>query len=325
MSEPAPTDELPTISEDDFKVAITLASLTYLDENDADPFTQRLLIETYLAFDDLPTAGWELVWGPANYKTNLWYIAQDQATKRLALVIRGTVMSSWTSKLDDIDIPLVDTLVVGAPDGVKVAHGLVTAHHHLNCARDVWSNKTAWEYLEGTLAQGQTLDVVGHSLGGALAPIIALDAMQKNSDAAVRSIAIAGMSPGNQAFSDWYVSKLAHQQHSRFINKLDIIPEWYAGLRDMKHGFSGGPSLPLKFWLAVEAMVVLMSSENIAYVATPNARTFPGELYSKRSWTDEAEGQHEHLYYMFLAGVDVDVIQRRFGRHPQWVPPGVDP
>jgi len=325
MTDAARPDDRPTVTDAELREAITLASLTYLDENDDDPFIQRMIIETFLGYDDLPTAGWQLAWGPASNNTNLWYIARSPGGDRFALVIRGTVMTDWRSKLDDIDIPLVAPLIEGAPDGARIAQGLATCQGRLNGARDVWEHVTAWEYLGGVLDAGHTLDVVGHSLGGALAPIVSLDAMARFPDVAVRSLAIAGMSPGNQAFSHWYVGSLRHQQASRFINRFDIIPEWYAGLSTMQDGFPGGPSCPLKISALIEAMKLYMDVERIQYVATPSPREFPGVIYADRSWTEEAEGQHEHLYYMYLAGVPLEVIHRRFPRYPQWQPPANQP
>lgn len=311
----------PATSATDLKEAITLASLTYLDENDEDPFLQRMIITTFLGYDDLPTAGWELVWGPANNDANLWYVARSPEANRYALVIRGTVMTNWKSKLGDIDIPLVSPAIDGAPDDAKIAKGLAECHERLNEATDVWEHTTAWAHLESVLSADDTLDVVGHSLGGAMAPIVSLDATQRFPDVAVRSFAIAGMSPGNQAFADWYTSSLHYQQHSRFINALDTIPLWYAGLSTMAKGFDGGPKCRLLFRTMIRAMQGYMWLRGIKYVATSDPLVLPGVKYDGRKWTHEAEGQHEHLYYMYLAGVPLDAIHRRFPRYPQWNPP----
>lgn len=319
MTDSTTPADTPAISDHDLQVAITLASLTYLDEDDSNPNVQRQQIEQFLAYGDLPTANWDLVWGPASNDLNLWYIARQNDTDHFALVIRGTVMTSWISKLGDADVLLVDPLIDDAPEGVKVAQGFVGAHDNLNGARDMWHSQTAWEYLAQNLVGGGSLDVVGHSLGGALAPIISLDAMQRHRDVAVRSLALAGMTPGNQAFSDWYVSKITNQQHSRFINRFDIIPKWYDELRDLQRGFDGGPSCPFLYRELMEGLIVLMSAASIEYVATPNALVFDGHLYATSDWTEEAEGQHDHLYYMYLTGVPVDVIQRRFKQ--AWNPP----
>ena len=153
--------------------------------------------------------------------------------------------------------------------------------------------------------------------------MITLDAMQRFPNQTVRSFAWAGMSPGNQAFSDWYIRSL-RQTNSRFISTLDIIPQWYANLAAMKRGFANGPVPPIAVKAGIEAMEAYMLLHDISYVATPTPKEFPATLYPSLSWTDQGHAQHEHRYYMFLTGMPVDVIQRRFppdiGGAP-WEPP----
>ena len=311
------------ISDFDLQVAITLCSLTYLDEDDLHPEVQKATIEQYLAYDDLPMGGkWALVWGPASFELNLWYIAQHVDTGNLALVIRGTVMSSLAAKLGDIDVTPVPPLVKNAPVGVTVAQGISTSHGRLNVAPDIWTDRTGWQFLESVFATSPelTLDVIGHSLGGALAPVVALDAMQRFPQAKVRSFALAGMSPGNKAFSDWYVGQLKYQTHSRFINPLDIIPKWYAQVGEMRSGFRGNPC-PADVLVGLGLFIAYMDKYDITYQATPNPRYFVSELYRGRTWMTQCQGQHEHLYYMLMTGVPLDVIRRRFPRSPAWAPP----
>lgn len=315
------------ISAHDLQVAMTLCSLTYLDEADNAPVGQRRIIREYLARPTLPMGGsWKLVWGPGSNELNLWYIAQEDTTGNLALVIRGTVMSSTAAELGDLDIKPVPPLVVGAPADVTVARGIATAHGHLNAATDPWSGLTAWQFLAGALAGAPTrrLDVIGHSLGGALAPVVSMDAMRRFPQARVRSFPFAGMSPGNQAFSDWYVGSLRHQTHSRFINPLDIIPQWYAGLHEMRNGFpDGGAACPLLVRLGLDALIDYMAVEGIHYVATPNAQEFVTMQYTGLSWTDQCHAQHEHRYYMLMTGMSFETIEQNFPiPTPQWLPPG---
>lgn len=311
------------ISDLDLQVAITLCSLTYLDEHDAHPDVQKTTIEQYLAYDDLPMGGkWALVWGPASFELNLWYIAQHLDTGNLALVIRGTVMSSLTAKLGDADVVPVPPLVKNAPPGVTVARGISDSHNRLNVAPDIWTDRTGWQFLDSVFATspGLTLDVIGHSLGGALAPVVALDAMQRFPKAKVRSFAFAGMSPGNKAFSDWYVSQLKFQTHSRFINPLDIIPKWYGQLGEMRAGFRNNPC-PEYVVVGSAVLSGLMDKYDVKYQATPNPYQFNGQLYDVPKWEDQCHGQHEHRYYMLLTGIALDVIQRRFSGETTWSPP----
>ena len=327
MTESVTNDTSATdISDHDLQVGITLCSLTYLDEDDTRPEHQRDIISQWLAYPDLPTAGWwSLVWGPASLEENMWFIAQNSDTGNFALVIRGTVMTSLAAKLGDIDIVPVRPQIKNVPAGVTIARGLATAHARLDVAPDPWTDRTAWQFLADELTKTPrvTLDVVGHSLGGALAPIIALDAMQRFPRTIVRSLAFAGMSPGNKAFSDWYVSSMHYQHHSRFINPLDIIPKWYAGLFEMRNGFpDNGAACPEDICLAIDALLGYMLLERIFYEATPNPKKFLSFQYPVFEWADQCHAQHEHLYYMLMTGIPLEVIHRRFPRSPQWMPPG---
>jgi hypothetical protein len=326
----SPADAL-DISDHDLQVSITLCSLTYLDEDDSKPDQQRDLITQYLAFDDLPMGGrWTLAWGPASFDENMWYIAENTDTGVFALVIRGTVMTSFFAKLGDIDIVPVRPGIKDAPPDATIARGIAVAHAKLNYARDPWTGLTAWEFLAQEIARRPTggIDVIGHSLGGALAPVIALDAMQRFPHQPVRSFAWAGMSPGNEAFKDWYMQSL-HQQklqtHSRFISSLDIIPQWYADLETMKRGFPGGPVPPPPVEIGIDAMELVMRLGGITYVATPNPKKIPAMVYRNLSlWADQAHAQHEHRYYMFLTGISEAVITLRFPPDPgqkPWLPP----
>jgi hypothetical protein len=69
--------------------------------------------------------------------------------------------------------------------------------------------------------------VTGHSLGGALAPTLALwlkdvQDEQLSSQIKVSSVAFAGPSPGNSAFAEYFNSRL-DQDFTRVANALDIV------------------------------------------------------------------------------------------------------
>ena len=66
----------------------------------------------------------------------------------------------------------------------------------------------------------------------------------------------------------------------------------------------------------------IMKDRHIRYVSTPGARVFEGQIYNLSglgSWETEASAQHEHFYYMYLAGIPLKVI--RGGLGPKWSPP----
>jgi hypothetical protein len=311
------------IGDQDVQVAITLASLTYLNEDEPHE-EQRSGIVQHLTYADLPTAGdWKLAWGPAwgpeELGPNMWYIAlgTDAAGKpSLALVIRGTKMNSVDSLRQDAELELVPSPFGGVdmPADVRIAKGFADAYNnliHLVGER----GETAYNFLARTLTLGMTLQVVGHSLGGAMAPIVGIACDQLFSRTDVRVFSFGGQSPGNQAFARWFHDTFPHHP-SRFINDIDIIPMWYGNLDEMMQLYGG---CPWYIRLGVDSI-----TNRHDYVSLANEHRYKGELYKLRGsqwfpWEVQASKQHEHLYYMHFAGVATDVIQRRF--NPSWNPP----
>ncbi len=312
------------ITPHDIQVAITLASITYLDESR--PLAQkRATFLQYLAYPDLPTGGqWQLVWGPADYETNLWYAVADATGSRLTLVIRGTKMDDPISLWEDADLAMVPPLIAGAPADARIARGFATAMDRLARAVDPVTDQDGWTFVSDYLAANPTatLDVVGHSLGGALAPLIALDARARFPGRTVRAFPFAGQSPGNAALAHWY-GRSFPDQPTRFANVLDIIPFWYAGFDHVRAGFPGGPPCPELISDALAMTEAYLSHEGVVYEATPRPAHYHGRIYPDSSqlfaWPHQASAQHEHLYYMYLTGVPLQVIRDRF--NPCWSPP----
>lgn len=97
------------------------------------------------------------------------------------------------------------------------------------------------------------INVAGHSLGGALAPLLALYLKERitNENCGVSSWAYAGPTPGNAEFADYMVSTLGNDNYHAFINSRDVVPHaWqldsldrlctiYADLQDTCVNFPG--------------------------------------------------------------------------------------
>ncbi len=312
------------ITPHDIQVAITLASITYLDESRSLAHKRATFMQ-YLAYPDLPTGGhWQLVWGPAEHETNLWYVVADAAGSRVALVIRGTKMDDPISLWEDADLTMVPPPIAGAPADATIANGFATALERLAGAVDPTTKQDGWTFLGDYLAANPaaTIDVVGHSLGGALAPLVALDAQDRFPDHSVRAFPFGGQSPGNHTLAHWYDQSFPDQP-TRFANELDIIPFWYAGFDHVRAGFPGGPGCPELISLALEATEEYLRLRGFLYEASPRPARFPGRIYPDSSqlfaWPHQASAQHEHLYYMYLTGVPLHVIQARFDG--SWSPP----
>ncbi|NER04199.1 MAG: hypothetical protein F6K17_17060, partial [Okeania sp. SIO3C4] len=71
--------------------------------------------------------------------------------------------------------------------------------------------------------------VAGHSLGGTISPLLGLSLYDcqsewdKDNKATIKVVSVAGMSPGNEAFAEYYQSKLGDRTERIWCDK-DIVP-----------------------------------------------------------------------------------------------------
>jgi hypothetical protein len=281
----------------------------------------RNAIVSHLEQPDLPTGNkWKVVWGPAVNDPNMWYIASGPNSlgpASLALVIRGTNMTSLAAIRQDAELTLVPFADPTTPADVRIAQGFADAFSRLMQATDA-RGESAFQFLGRTLEIGTALDVIGHSLGGAMAPIVALAAQRFFHRTKVRAFPFGGQTPGNGAFARWYVESFPDQP-SRWINDIDIIPMWYGDLDAMMNLY--GPNNPCPDY--IKALVLLITNRH-EYVALPGAHVYHGVRYETPgakwfAWEEQASQQHQHLYYMYLTGIPTEVIDRRLG--PPWLPP----
>lgn len=307
----------------DVQVAITLASVAYLDEGKPIDEKKHRMLEA-LAVPDLPTAGaWELIWGPADYDTALWFIVAGRSARGIpsvAVVIRGTQMSLYESLKEDLPRKLVPLPFDGqkVPTGVLVSAGFRDEYTRLLTALDVTRGGSwlgAVDFLRKYLAAHSDvaeMHVIGHSLGGAVAPIMAMRLQWVFPKLTVRPFPIAGQSPGNEYFAQWYCTTFP-KQYSRWINRLDVGPMMFGEMQQLMDSWAGGPQCPL----TVKGLIKFFWNDYRYYRSLPNPFVFEGTLYPSAAddpdpWTTQTHYQHEHLYYLWMSGVHLDVINRSF-------------
>jgi hypothetical protein len=146
----------------------------------------------------------------------------------------------------------------------------------------------------------------------AMAPIMALRLQWVFPKLKVRPFPIAGQSPGNRAFADWFGTTFQNQP-LRWINKLDVGPMMFSEMDAIKRAWPGGPQCPLAIQLAID----LLWKDFVGYVSLPNAYSFDGQLYPSDPhdpypWETQTSRRHQHLYYLWMSGVPLDVINRSF-------------
>lgn len=85
--------------------------------------------------------------------------------------------------------------------------------------------------------------VAGHSLGGALAPMLALALKEQFSDKAnvtVSTYPTAGPTPGDDKFADYLTQTLGADNYISVINSYDVVPKGYANLNNLCNIYNDG-------------------------------------------------------------------------------------
>lgn len=205
-------------------------------------------IKTQLADKDLATQNnWKLSWlGLTKHGANLAYIAQgpnDGNGSVYALVLRGTVMDDLLDQLEDLQVgvlvffPLDGTPPKWPPPrislGAAVALGAIVSNTDL---------KTQLAALKP-----DTLYVVGHSLGGAMATTIALYLQQQASAGnlsigSIQPYTFAAPTAGDAVFATWFDTQFPKAVCT--YNKYDVVPTAWATLASLPKDWLTNPFYP---------------------------------------------------------------------------------
>jgi hypothetical protein len=195
-------------------------------------------LTTFLSQQEVKNAmegQWSLVWGPAvfeaqdsstGYADNVMYVAASPDQSTYVVAIAGTNGSSDYDKNDEDNSVNTTKLWVdafpnlpsyGVPSGINPWPTLSTGtalgvNNLLGMTDTLTTQKTLVEFLRSVSATGsKTLIFAGHSLGGALAPTLAL-ALFNPSGGPLRTqdwghvyvLPVAGATPGNQGLSQFF-------------------------------------------------------------------------------------------------------------------------
>ena len=277
------------------------AFTTYVGELLTSPEPTISKQESELLSLAMPAVGlgdWEVVWGPMLYRfshtlTRLYdnFMLVARKGTEYVIAIRGT---NGGAKLDWLfedfwvipQFPWGDFVGREMPAGTdpKIADGT-----HLGCqqllsteiAEGLPGQKTnLLGFLTSELSgrESVTLNVAGHSLGGALAPTLALylkDTQGRSGgwdpdlSADIWSYALAGPTAGNGDFAK-YTDRLMGTQALRIVNPLDVVPlSWsHNGLEKLKHVYDSiqhPVKLSIAERLAVDAVIGVLELGGLDY------------------------------------------------------------
>ena len=278
---------------------------------------------------------WQVVWGPVTSNSprksnvsapdsfvtdNLMYVAKgtNLTTGKPMYVagIAGTnIVSEKGWKLEDFNV--LEEADWGMPNSGKVSKGSMVGLMILNTMQDAKTGKTLLEFL-GVQPDINTTEVAftGHSLGGALSPLMALKCIEWKEKlgytTTVSAYPIAGSTPGDSQFASYASAKFGENYHS-VINNYDIVPSsWqkdsfariptmYAGSPPFNPGGRGGFQLPTKYKLAYDALKVAIDLKSYQRIAPEKEYAFNGtpNVYPNHdgSFLTEAGYQHVKAYF----------------------------
>ncbi|WP_437999652.1 IPT/TIG domain-containing protein [Sorangium sp. So ce185] len=228
------------------QVMMTLAGLASTAQNTLpgelpDQQTARIQkgIETQLAMTSLATAGqWTLKWvQQSGFGFNMAYIAQNAAASAFAVVFRGTV--NLFNFMEDYDVATPEDFLGGAQYG-KVSHGSNVAFAAITNDTNLAST------LQGFVKESsgpQTVYVVGHSLGGAMATMFSLYLRDQLNGygCTVQCYTFAAPSAGDSKFA----TSFNNQQPAPVCvwNAYDVVPHAWAALETVRDTFYPLPGL----------------------------------------------------------------------------------
>ena len=290
------------------------------------------------ALRELPGLGgeWEIAWGPASHRfpltifaQNLVFVARRKDGSELALVIRGTNPVSPANWLvEDFSVMrrapwpywngegAIPKVSLGTLIGLSVIQGLRPGKALPGEGQSLCAWLGAAVRTRGD--RGVRVTVVGHSLGGALAPAVALwlhdtrtiadhpreQPWDPQGRATLRVMAFGGPSPGDRAFSDYYDARLG-EATTRGWNPLDVVPHGWEVDRLAKLDELYAPEVEAD-WLmrAVFWLTVAMAQRGDYRHVRPDALPIEGARLEKRLPLYEAQMLYQHsLAYLELEGL----------------------
>jgi hypothetical protein len=267
---------------------------------------------------------WEIVWGPAVYvlegrKTaaNMMYGVQSTKDRSLfAVVIRGTNSAAPYDVLEDVQVKTLFPWTWGAPPpplAPQISFGVASGLHILvgiNAGAGVPGAGTSLvQFLSGVVASQAKPQIVvtGQSLGGALAPTLALWLENNKASwdpaggAVVSTISYAGFSAGNKDFATWS-DQCIGPRTQRVQNSLDMVPYTWSEAQIPEIPGLYGPDMPGKPLAEVMVALELAVVRGLGYTQPRlDQKPLQGSLYATADrWFSQAAYQHVYGYLNVL-------------------------
>ena len=299
---------------------------------------------------------WKIVWGPAvppqligpAYSVNAMYVAQNVAApSEYVIAIGGTNFNAFFDKIvEDLftfaQVPWPYGYLEGlllAP-GAKIALGTALGLGILQGMKPdadlPGGGRTLVDFLRTIVDEKVSITVAGPSLGGALAPTVALWLANTQhgvlsldwdpkKNATIQLQAFAGPTPGNGAFARFLGLKLGNGVNAHY-NSLDVVPHaWqafgtpalaeihsiYSSYVDKKTIESG--------WISLAAGAAILFSAGGDYTVLPRLQRIEGKFSASPSVYDP-KAEPLTNYFMQLGYQHIPGYFDTFHFDLQWAP-----
>lgn len=276
---------------------------------------------------------WNVVWGPyyfippsASVVANTMYVAQSQQNPDwYVIAIAGTNMTSsydWLS--EDLNVtPIPWPYANNNNNSIQLTTGDNQGLTNLLNLTDSESGSLQNFLFQLTDKSNINLSFTGHSLGGALSPLLVLalmdpsSSLNKTNDVSINNwqsvslLATAGPSPGNQDFVTYFNNFVTNNNQkltSGFIwNSNDVVPHaWnYSTLSQLTTNFY---DLTLDQSSCIYKLLskLVNEVENSGYTQFQSISAFSGQIqsYSPGLWTNQSKFLAQAIYQHINAYVD---------------------
>lgn len=296
------------------------------------------LISTALEKAGKTIGTWNVVWGPSvvvqpalgAYAMNTMYVAQSASTpSQYAIGIAGTNARSildWIVEDGFVhwQVPWVYGLLraPGARIALGTAIGLAILQNMKPSSTVPGGGATLVDFLATITKSPVQISVVGHSLGGALAPTAALwladtqgflSHWDPHRNATLSALPTAGPTAGNGAFAAYSGTKLGAAL-TPFYNTLDVVPHaWQASMLQ---------EIPSLYVPHIPVLSVIQNLVNLAIQISSNGdyTTLPGLTPLTGTYKDEPGVIDLEKFLRELVYQHTRAYDRPFHFDPRWLP-----
>ena len=183
-----------------------------------------------------------LVWGPSTFLDPGTSKGQTKGySANVTAIFKGPsgdyrLVTSGTNPKSDFDVSEEDKDVLQTPLSGLIASalwGTSISKGAMAGAQDILQGiiplgGRLLGYLQNHAANGGKVTVVGHSLGGALASVLALYLKAELPSATIGCFTFAAPTAGNEQFADYFDNSMTGHS-TRYFNDMDIVPDsWSA-------------------------------------------------------------------------------------------------